>query len=102
MRIHFQQSGGVAGLRRPPVTVDTDSLPPHEAGEWTGLVAAADVFNLPPSSPAGPGADRSQYQVSVETEGRQHTITVFDGAIPAALRPLIDRLRQAGRAAFGP
>ena len=59
MRIQFEQSGGfVAGVRRPPVTIDTDALPPEEAKKWQELVTAADFFNLPATSSSSGCAGR--------------------------------------------
>ena len=54
MRIEFLQSGGVAGVRRAPLIIDTTSLPTEEARRWHNLVAAAEFFNLPSASLPGP------------------------------------------------
>jgi hypothetical protein len=98
MRIHFEQSGGfVAGVRRPSVTIDTAALPADEAKAWHDLVAAADFFNHSATSSPGPARDAFTYRVTVEGEGKQHTVETQSGAVPGGLSPLIERLRQAGR-----
>jgi len=97
MKIHFEQSGGfVAGIRRPPVSIDTAALPADAAKAWHDLVAAADFFNLPPTSSPGPARDAFSYRITVESEGKQHTVQTQGGSAPSALSPLIERLRQAG------
>jgi hypothetical protein len=101
MRIEFQQSGGVAGIRRPAVTIDTASLPPEEAGKWHELVTAADFFNLPAASSAGAARDAFSYRITVEADGRRHTIQTHDAAASPSLRLFIDRLRRAGSATPG-
>jgi hypothetical protein len=102
MRIQFEQSGGiVAGVRRTPVVVDTATLPPEEAKAWHDLVTAANFFDLPASTPAGNARDAFSYQVTVESGGRQHTVQTQGGPVPAALSPLIERLRQRARPRVG-
>ncbi len=98
MRIHFEQSGGfVAGVRRPPVIIDTETLPADEAKKWNDLVTAADFFNTPSTIPPGAARDAFSYLVTVESESKQHTIRTQGGSVPAALSALIERLRQSGR-----
>ena len=95
--IKFRQSGGVAGVPRPPVVIDTAALPAGEAGAWQELVAGADFFALPATTPAGPARDAFAYEITVEADGRSHSVRTTDATLPPALRPLVDRLRAAGR-----
>jgi hypothetical protein len=95
--IQLQQSGGFAAVRRPPVTIDTSSLPAADADRWHRLVADAGFFDLPASADPGPARDAFAYQVTVEEGGRRHSVRTTDAAVPPALRPLLDQLRQAGR-----
>ncbi|PKO22614.1 MAG: hypothetical protein CVU38_08495 [Chloroflexi bacterium HGW-Chloroflexi-1] len=94
MRITFERSGGFAGMRL-RATVQTAALPAEEAREIEALVAAADFFNLPPilSAPR-PGADRFQYEITVEDGARSHTVRVDEAAVPATLQPLLRRLTR--------
>lgn len=89
IRIHFERSGGFAGMRMMG-TIDSDSLPPQEEHELFVLVEAAGFFQLPEkiTSPE-PGGDRFTYRLTVETEGERHTVEVGDEGVPAALRPLL-------------
>jgi hypothetical protein len=95
MRIEFVQSGGVAGLPRPLLTIDTDSLSDEQSRIWQELVRAADFFNLPPSTPPSPRRDSFSYRITINADGRQHTIQTCDGAGPPALDALLEQLRQA-------
>ncbi len=101
MQIHFERTGGIAGMRV-AATIDTGALSPDEARDLQALVEAAKFFNLPTviASPT-PGADQFQYRVTVEAEGRRHAVEVGDASVPDALQPLLRRLtilaRSAGR-----
>jgi hypothetical protein len=94
MRISFQRTGGFAGITR-TTTVDTDSLPAHEAEVLPRLVEAADLFKLPAQiTSSSSQCDRFQYKLTVEDQDQQHTVTVSEAAIPGTLRPLIEWLNQ--------
>ncbi len=97
MRISFQRTGGFAGITK-TTTVDTATLPPHEADVMPRLVAAADLFKLPEQiTSSHPQSDRFQYKLTVEDEGKQHTVTVSESAMPGTLRPLIEWLNQVAQ-----
>ena len=102
MQIHFERSGGFAGML---VTtfVDTESLSPEEAQELRGLVDNAVFFDLPAViSPESQGADRFQYKLSVESEGLKHTVETGEAAAPETLMPLIQKLTAIARSARRP
>lgn len=97
MLIHFERTGGFAGMRT-SVNLDTKSLPKDEAGKLQELVDKAGFFNLPASFPPPKrGADYFQYVLTVELEGKKHTVEVSDPAVPASLRPLIQSLMGYAR-----
>lgn len=101
MRIHFERSGGFAGMRV-TVTVDTELLSPQEAHDLERSVDAARFFELPATITAPiPGADRFCYKITVEAEGQRHTIEVDDAALPDKLRPLLQRLTTLARSRRG-
>lgn len=97
MRISFESSGGFAGIRI-TTAVNTADLPSDEARTLHQLVADADFFHLPAkiTSPV-PQPDRFQYQLTVQENGWQHTVTVSEEAMPAALQPLVQWLLNAAR-----
>lgn len=96
MRIQFERTGGFAGMRI-AVSVDTASLPADEARELIELVEAAQFFGLPPDIQSPTGADQFHYKLTVEAEGRQHTIEAGDAAAPERLQPLFLKLTRLAR-----
>jgi hypothetical protein len=94
MRISFERTGGFAGISSTK-TVDTADIPANEADQLPQLVEASDFFNLPEKITASTAqADRFQYTLTVEDEGRKHTVTVSEAALPGTLRPLIEWLQK--------
>ncbi|SRR6266849_2829934 len=91
MRVEFRREGGFTGI---PLTfeLETESLAPEEAAALRELVEAADFFDLPAViSPPGLGADRFQYVLTLEENGKRHAVRTSE-PVPAALRNLIDFL----------
>jgi hypothetical protein len=97
MRIDFERTGGFAGVRL-TATIDSDTLSPEEADNVREMVDAANFFNLPPKIAAREqGVDRFQYRVTVESEGRRHSVDIQEAAIPPPVRPLLQWLSAAAR-----
>ncbi|MBA3921102.1 MAG: hypothetical protein H0X31_05070 [Nostocaceae cyanobacterium] len=92
MKIGFERSGGFAGM----VTskeIDTTTLPNSESNQLRQLVETADFFRLPAKITARtPQPDRFEYQLTVEDNGKKHTVTVGEQAVPGKLKPLLDWL----------
>lgn len=83
MRLELLVSGGVAGLGRAPVKLDT-----RERADGPDLEAlAAQVVAQEPAAVAG--ADRFQYDLTVD--GR--TLRLHEGALTPEAAELITRLR---------
>lgn len=92
MNIQFERRGGFAGLRA-GAALNTDSIPSDEADELLELINKADFFNLPEKFPVPKkGADYFQYRLTIETEGKKHTIEVSEPAVPVTLQPLLQFL----------
>lgn len=99
MRITFKRSGGFAGLRL-SLNLDTLASPADEAKLIEQLVETAGFFDLPAALPSPPGsADRFQYQIEIDSSGRQHAVDIGEAAIPDSLRPLIEKLTTLARSA---
>jgi hypothetical protein len=95
MRIEVRQEGGFAGLRRPPVVLETDELEPAVARRLEELAAG-----LPAGGPGGRdsiGADQMRYDVLVDDAGGRRTATFFEPDVPAEVRELLRLARDAGR-----
>lgn len=101
MKIQFERTGGFAGMTV-NVEIDADSLPPSEKQQVETLVDRANFFSLP-ARIANPepsrGADQFSYRVTIESNGRRHTVETSDGAAPQSLIPLLDWLNGAARRA---
>jgi hypothetical protein len=92
MHIHFERTGGFAGMRK-AVSLDSESLSPEEGEKLQKMIDAAGFFDLPAKFPAPKkGADYFQYLITVELEGKKHTVQVTETAVPDNLRPLIQYL----------
>jgi hypothetical protein len=98
MRITLTRSGGFAGIRPPPLTLDTTALPRAVAGHIEDLVAAADFFNLPRTlTTPTPQPDRLQFMLTISNDGgAQHTVTCDEEAAP---EPFMDLVRAVPKAA---
>jgi hypothetical protein len=85
MRLELRTSGGVAGIRRPPVAVETrerDDGPALEA--LATAVADGARAEAPPA-----GADRFQYDLRVDDV----TVRLHEGALSPEAQELIRRMR---------
>jgi hypothetical protein len=91
MRIEVRQQGGFAGLRRPPLVVETEDLEPATARELEQLAAA-----LPAGGPPARGADLMRYDVLVDDASGRRTAAFFEPDVPAAVRALMKLAREAG------
>ena len=95
MRINFERSGGFAGMVISKV-VDSTSLSPDKANQMRQLVDAADLFRLPSTiTSRTTQPDRFQYRLTVEDNGKQHTVEVGEQAVPGTLRPLLEWMMAA-------
>ncbi len=94
MRIEVRQQGGFAGLRRPPLVVETEDLEPGPARELEELAAA-----LPAGGPPGRGADLMRYDVLVDDASGRRTAAFFEPDVPQPVRELLKLAREAGRRA---
>jgi len=97
MRIDIERSGGFAGMLL-RASIDTDTLPPEQAKELAPLLDAAHFFELPTitHSPST-RADQFRYKITIESEGRTHTVETGDESAPSTLRPLLRRLTALAR-----
>src|SRR5262245_28509201 len=97
MQVDFERSGGVTGVRLVK-TVDTDALSVDDAATLRRLVEHAAFFRLPALIKAPtPSADHFQYHLTVRTPEKTHTVDINEGAVPPAVRPLIDWLTKSAR-----
>ena len=105
MRVTFAMPatglGFFPGLAK-PVLIDAAQLAEPDARQLESLVAAARVLDRPPvaeAAPAAPGADRRQYTITVEQEGRRHVLQLADPIEDPDLQRLV-RFLEAQAAAL--
>lgn len=95
MRITVQRTGGFTAI---PITktVDVTAMPTNEATQLRQMVEAADFFDLPAEIPSTSQPDRFVYQISVEQEGKRHSVTVGETAMGPDMKSLVDLLMKSG------
>ncbi len=97
MHIHFERTGGFAGLT---LTADiaADTLSQDEQSRLQQLVEDADFFALPAElHDAGTASDQFVYRVTIEVAGRCHTVETAESAAAPELQPLLEWLTRAAR-----
>lgn len=91
MRVALTTHGGLAAaisLRLPPRELDSDSLPPEQARELRGLVAAASAEGAGPAN-SGPARDAMSYTITVDDGPRSTTLTGSDTTMSPAFATLL-------------
>src|SRR5258708_30765755 len=96
MGTDFRRGGGFAGVRLGR-TFDPGQLREEEARQLDQLVDAANFFSLPETLQSA-GADKFQYKISIERDGKTHTVQADERAAPPPLASLIKKLEVAARA----
>jgi hypothetical protein len=97
MRIHFVRTGGFTGMRLAS-TIDSDALPEEEVQELREELDNAHFFELPSQLSGGPGgADRFQYEITVEDGRKTHKIEAGEAALPESAQPLVQHLERLAR-----
>jgi hypothetical protein len=95
MQISFERSGGFAGIIK-TTNIDTATLPANESNQVSQLIQSAGFFELPQTITSDTRSlDRFQYTLTVEDNGKQHTITVGESALSGDLKSLIEWLKNA-------
>ena len=79
-------------------TIDTDKITKSQAAELEELLTHSDFFKLSnlrsnPSTPKG-AADYYTYNITVEDEGKKHSVKCTDLAMTKELRELINTLSK--------
>jgi hypothetical protein len=97
MLVDFERSGGFAGITL-RTSIDTSKLSPADASQLEQMIRDSSFFNLPEqmNSPTG-AADLFEYHLTISSPQPAHSVIVYQGAVPAGLQPLIDRLTDLAR-----
>jgi len=91
MQITVERTGGFTGI---PLTktVDSANLSHEEATLLHQMTTAANFFELPSTITSTPQPDRFQYQITIELDGKKHSVTVGETAVSANLKALLNWL----------
>ena len=95
MRITVSRTGGFAGIRPPPIVLDTATLAGVAKKRVEQLVAACDFFDLPVTPAAsGKSADQFLHHITIAgDDGREHSVRLHADAASAPLRDLLHLVR---------
>lgn len=97
MRIHFVRTGGFAGMQLAN-TIDSEELPEDEVQALKSELDNARFFELPTYLSGGTGgADRFQYEITVDDGRQKHTVAAGESALPSNVQPLVQHLEQLAR-----
>lgn len=97
MKIHFERSGGFAGLTLRTV-VDSTDLHPAAAHELATLVDQSGLATASGHRIVNRIADAFSYSLTIDDDGRCSAFASDETSLPDAARPLIDWLtRRAQR-----
>jgi hypothetical protein len=104
VRVRFENTERSIFLSRgaAPVTIDVGALAEDERCSFEQMVKDARFFELPARIPAPRGAQHPACHITIEAGGRRHSISVSDPVQGPALRRLVDRLRELGKASQPP
>jgi hypothetical protein len=92
--VHFRRSGGIVAFQQPletSIAIDEDE--DEDASELARLARELPEIGerLPPRTE---GADRYQYDITVEQGEERHEVTLDESQLPPEWRPLIKRLER--------
>ena len=95
MRITVSRTGGFAGIRQPPLVLDTATLAGAAKKYVEQLVADCDFFDLPATvSASEKSADQFLHHITIAgDDGREHTVALHADAASAPLRDLLHLVR---------
>jgi hypothetical protein len=88
-RINFKRTGADHEIH---LELDVEQLPAGQGPNLQRMIEAANFFQLSENMGTAGVLDEPQYVVSIEVDGRWHTVNVNDAAVPASLRPLLIEL----------
>jgi hypothetical protein len=95
MRISLTKLGGVVGVPRRPIVVDTDDLPRAADAELRRLVEEANVLSLPEDIGGRGEVDRTAYTIEVEDGARRKTVCFDYACAGEPLRNVVAALKRA-------
>ncbi|BAU12833.1 hypothetical protein LEP3755_33640 [Leptolyngbya sp. NIES-3755] len=96
MRVTLEQSGGFAGLMITK-TIETQDLSPSEAQQLEDLVNGSNFFQLNSIVESSPQPDRFGYTLTIERDGRSHSIDLSETNMPEKVKSIVDWVQTRSR-----
>ena len=94
--IRFERSGGFTGIAVDK-TINSLELKQEETEMLRMMIDHSDFFTLPVIEVMKPHPDRFTYKITVETEGKKHTVQFSQTSVPEALKDLFRYLIEKTR-----
>ncbi|HYN97493.1 MAG TPA: protealysin inhibitor emfourin [Pilimelia sp.] len=92
-RVLLRRTGGFGGIELHS-QLDTDDLPEAEA-RWLDAAVTALPADAPPATDGAGVPDAMSYELTVQRGGKVRAFQYTDVTMPAAVRPLVQRLIAA-------
>ena len=89
MKIEFLRTGGQGPISRRSASIDVSALPDAEAREAEQLVDSARFFELPEKLQSTPMPDSFTYRITVDQDGKSHTVEAGQSALSGPLQELV-------------
>ena len=83
------RGGGLAGMVT-RTELDTEALAPENAKTLREKVERAGLLEMPDTLASHGHPDELHYELTIEDEGRRHTVRLSDGTLPENVRSLLD------------
>jgi hypothetical protein len=100
MKIEVQRSGGFTGITN-IFSVDEKSVTLSEANQLEELLKKAKFFDILSNSTSRErGADYYTYHITIEKEGRKHTVKTTDISMSQGFRDLINFVMNTDKRAL--
>ena len=99
MRFTLTRFGGFGGISRPLASLDTREASEAQQTRLRQLLAQSNFWSLPaelPSDAAKP--DSFSYELSVDDDGRQHSVSFTHASQSPELAALVSALKAASNA----
>jgi hypothetical protein len=100
MKLSLETHGGqiaAINLHRPPLSVNTRSLPPSAVEELERLVAAVTNSPLPPKDTSELARDQMSYTITIENGKKPLIIAQADSNMSSAFRELRNWIQAHSR-----
>jgi hypothetical protein len=94
MRIILEKSGGMYSARASRTIIDTPNLKEEERHQLEKLIEDSNFFDIPSNLLPTDAADFNAYRITIEDEGRKHSVTTTNFSVDQNLSFIVCCLGQ--------